>query len=71
MTTPNTTYDNANNHHNLQQLPLIAVRDVIIFPQTQVALFIGREQSIKAIELAQKKSHEGKLIAVAQKRFTV
>ena len=31
MTTPNTTYDNANNHHNLQQLPLIAVRDVIIF----------------------------------------
>ena len=66
MTTPNTTYDNANNHHNLQQLPLIAVRDVIIFPQTQVALFIGREQSIKAIELAQK-SHEGKLIAVAQK----
>ena len=66
MTTPNTTYDNANNHHNLQQLPLIAVRDVIIFPQTQVALFIGREQSIKAIELAQE-SHEGKLIAVAQK----
>lgn len=66
MTTSNTTYDNANNHHNLQQLPLIAVRDVIIFPQTQVALFIGREQSIKAIELAQK-SHEGKLIAVAQK----
>lgn len=66
MTTSNTTYDNANNHHNLQQLPLIAVRDVIIFPQTQVALFIGREQSIKAIELAQE-SHEGKLIAVAQK----
>lgn len=66
MTTPNTTYDNANNHHNLQQLPLIAVRDVIIFPQTQVALFIGREQSIKAIELAQE-SHEGKLITVAQK----
>ena len=66
MTTSNTTYDNANNHHNLQQLPLIAVRDVIIFPQTQVALFIGREQSIKAIELAQE-SHEGKLITVAQK----
>ncbi|MDR1333193.1 MAG: endopeptidase La [Holosporales bacterium] len=34
------------------QLPLVALRDVVIFPEFVVPLFIGRRKSIGAIELA-------------------
>lgn len=51
---------------SLQALPLLAVRDVVVYPHMQIALFVGREQSIKAIELAQE-NHAGELIVVSQK----
>lgn len=51
---------------SLQTLPLLAVRDVVVYPHMQIALFVGREQSIKAIELAQD-AYDGELIAVSQK----
>ncbi len=51
---------------SLQTLPLLAVRDVIVYPDMQIALFVGREQSIKAIELAQD-AYDGELIVVSQK----
>lgn len=51
---------------SLQTLPLLAVRDVIVYPHMQIALFVGREQSIKAIELAQD-AYDGELIVVSQK----
>ena len=35
-----------------EELPLIPVRDVVVFPQTILPLFVGREGSIKAIEQA-------------------
>ncbi len=51
---------------SLQTLPLLAVRDVIVYQHMQIALFVGREQSIKAIELAQD-AYDGELIVVSQK----
>ena len=33
-------------------LPLLAVRDVVVFPYMILPLFVGREASIKAVEEA-------------------
>jgi len=35
-------------------VPLIALRDIIIFPQMVVPLFIGREKSVRALEEAER-----------------
>ena len=46
-------------------LPLLALRDVVVYPHMQIALFVGREQSIKAVEVA--RDHDGLVFVVAQK----
>lgn len=51
---------------DLSILPLLAVRDVVVYPHMQIALFVGRDPSLQAIELSQK-LHDGELIVVAQK----
>ncbi|MEK7657147.1 MAG: endopeptidase La [Elusimicrobiota bacterium] len=49
------------------RLPLLAVRDLVVFPHMSVPLSVGRQKSIKALEAAQ-----GKLVAVtAQKRADI
>lgn len=47
------------------KLPLLALRDVVVYPQMQVALFVGREKSIKAVELA--RQNDNLVFVVAQK----
>lgn len=47
-------------------LPLLAVRDVVVYPHMQIALFVGREPSIQAINLAQK-DFDGRILVVSQK----
>ena len=47
-------------------LPLLALRDVVVYPHMQIALFVGRDPSIKAINAA-KKSHDDQVLVVAQK----
>ena len=49
----------------LKRLPLLPLRDVIIFPHMVVPLFVGREKSIFALEEASKKENE--LFLVTQK----
>ena len=45
-----------NNHKDMEippQLPLLAVRDVVIFTDMILPLFIGRDISVAAVEAAQ------------------
>ena len=49
------------------QLPLLPVRDIVVFPQMVLPLFVGREISIRAIEEA---LAGNKLIFVAAQRST-
>ncbi len=44
------------------ELPLIPLRDLIIFPNLVVPLFVGREHSINALEAAMRENH---LVALA------
>jgi len=47
-------------------LPLLALRDVVVYPHMQIALFVGRAPSVKAVELAQAE-YGDKVLVVAQK----
>ncbi len=46
-------------------LPLIPLRDVILFPNLVVPLFVGRERSIRALEEAMREEH---MVALATQR---
>jgi len=47
------------------QYPLLPLRDVVVFPNVVVPLFVGRDKSIKALEYAM--SHEKEIFLSAQK----
>lgn len=49
-----------------KNLPLLALRDVVVYPHMQIALFVGREQSIEAIN-ASEALEEGYVFVVAQR----
>ncbi|WP_333709016.1 endopeptidase La [Tepidimonas ignava] len=46
-------------------LPLLPLRDVVVFPHMVIPLFVGRPKSIKALEAAM--AHERRIMLVAQK----
>ncbi len=46
-------------------VPLLALRELVVFPQQVVPLFVGREKSVRAIEESQK---EGKPIMLAAQK---
>ena len=49
-----------------KSLPLLPLRDIIVFPHMVVPLFVGREKSINALEEAM--SHDKELLLAAQKK---
>ena len=49
-----------------KQLPLLALRDVVVYPHMQIALFVGRAPSVKAVELAQEQ-YNNRVFVVAQR----
>src|SRR3990172_11473653 len=61
MTDLNNIYDDKKEHKRI--IPLLPLRDVVIFPYMVAPLFVGREKSIRALEEAMKKSKEIFLVA--------
>jgi len=47
-------------------IPLLALRDIVIFPQMVVPLFVGREKSVRALEEAEKRDDK-RIMLAAQK----
>src|SRR5256712_11495841 len=47
-------------------VPLLPLRDIIVFPHMVVPLFVGREKSIAALEEAM--SHDKDILLAAQKK---
>ena len=48
-----------------QELPVLPLRDVVVFPHMVIPLFVGRRKSIAALEQAME--HDKKIMLVAQK----
>ena len=47
-----------NEDANIVRIPLLPLRDILVFPSTVVPLFVGREKSIQALEQAMATSKE-------------
>lgn len=62
----NASSNAAKDNEDESYLPLLALRDVVVYPHMQIALFVGRAPSVKAVELAQAE-YGNKVLVVAQK----
>lgn len=51
--------------HKKLELPLLPLRDVVVFPYMVIPLFVGRSESVKALEIAM--SQDKRVFLVAQK----
>lgn len=54
--------EQSSSNQSSQILPLIPLRDLILFPHLVVPLFVGRERSIKALEEAMRNDHQVALV---------
>ncbi|MET0295572.1 MAG: LON peptidase substrate-binding domain-containing protein, partial [Phenylobacterium sp.] len=50
----------------IRTLPILPLRDIVVFPHQPVPLFVGREKSVRALEEAMR--HEGKQILLATQK---
>lgn len=53
------------NKQNTSRYPLLPLRDVVVFPNVVIPLFVGREKSIRALEFAM--SHQKEIFLSAQR----
>ena len=60
---------NSRSKTNKTVIPLLPLRDIIIYPHMVVPLFVGRERSINSLEVALKQEKE--ILLVAQKNAKV
>ena len=49
----------------LQEIPVLPLRDVVVYPHMVIPLFVGREKSVRALDLAMERGKQ--IILVAQK----
>ena len=61
----NNTDNGDTNDGDIQILPLLAVRDVVVYPHTQIAIFVGRRPSVLAVETAMA-DYDGQILLVSQ-----
>ena len=52
------------------QLPLVCTRGVVVFPEQEIIIDVGRDKSVHAVETAQEES-DSQVILVAQKDLTL
>jgi len=57
------------NQNNNSVLPLIPLRDIVVFPNMVAPLFVGRDKSVKALETAMNKDKN--IILVTQKTSSI
>ena len=60
--------ENCSDFNNI--LPLLPLRDIVIFPHMIMPLFVGRPSSVKAVNTAMKKT-DNKIVLCAQKSATI
>lgn len=58
----------ASSTEQTQHLPLLPLRDVVVYPQMVIPLFVGREKSINALEAAM--ASDKRVMLVAQREAT-
>src|SRR5438552_2910580 len=58
--------DDSTKSAKARKLPLLPLRDIIVFPHMVVPLFVGREKSINALEEAM--AHDKEILLAAQKK---
>ncbi len=54
---------------DLLELPVLPLRDVVVFPHMVIPLFVGREKSVQALESAMKSDKQ--ILLVAQKEAAI
>ncbi|GHF98482.1 endopeptidase La [Thalassotalea marina] len=54
---------------NDQEIPVLALRDVVVYPQMVIPLFVGREKSIRCLDIAMETDKQ--VFLVAQKEASV
>jgi len=54
----------------LLSLPLLPLRDIVVFPRSVTVLYVGREKSVAALKVASQRGEEGKarIVLSAQKK---
>jgi len=57
--------------NRLLDLPLLPLRDVVVYPHMVIPLFVGREKSIHALEVAMAASKQIFLVAQRMPRMTI
>ncbi len=68
MTEQTLTEDQAPDSPNNGKMPLLPLRDVVVYPHLVIPLFVGRDKSVKALEIAS--DADKKIMLVAQKSAT-
>lgn len=68
MTEQTLTDKQSNRPQNASKMPLLPLRDVVVYPHLVIPLFVGRDKSVKALEIAS--DTDKKIMLVAQKSAT-
>ena len=55
----------SSNHPNRVDLPVLPLRDVVVYPHMVIPLFVGRDRSVRALEMAMES--DKRILLVAQK----
>src|SRR6056300_316411 len=55
--------------NDLMQMPILALRDVVVYPHMVIPLFVGREKSIQCLEAAMENNKQ--IFLVAQKDASI